>query len=334
MKAIVNTEYGPPEVLKLEEVEKQQPKDKEILIRVHATTVTFGEIAARNFPKIMSPRKFTMPLILWLPTRIMFGIRKPKNKILGAEFSGEIEAVGKESKQFKVGDQVFGYRGPSFGANAEYLCMPEDGIVSIKPINMTYEEAAGVPYGAITALTLLRKVDIKPGQKILINGASGSIGSYAVQFVKHYGAEVTGVCRTSKLEYVKSLGADHVIDYTQEDFTKNGETYSVIFDILRKTSFSKCKKSLTNDGIHLLASFKFREIFQMIRTKIVGSKKVICALSFEDQKDLVYIKELIEDGKINSIIDKIYPLEQIVEAHQYVENGHKKGTVVITFDQI
>jgi NADPH:quinone reductase-like Zn-dependent oxidoreductase len=330
MKAIVSTEYGPPEVLKLKEIDKPQIEDNEILIRVHATTVTFGEIAARNFPKIMSPRKFTMPLILWLPSRIMFGIRKPKNKILGAEFSGEIEAIGKGSRQFKVGDQVFGYRGPSFGAYAEYLCMSEEGIVSKKPINMTYEEAAGVPYGALTALTLLRKVDIKPGQKVLINGASGGIGSYAVQLVKHYGAEVTGVCSTTKIEYVKSLGADHAIDYMKEDFTKNGETYDVIFDILRKTSFSRCKKSLTKDGIYLLASFKLRQILQMIGTKIVGSKKVICALSIESPKDLVHIKELIEDGKIKSIIDRRYPLEQIVEAHKYVENGHKKGNVVIT----
>jgi NADPH:quinone reductase-like Zn-dependent oxidoreductase len=329
MKAIVYTEYGPPDVLKLTEIEKPAPKDNEILIKVHARPVGFGDITARNFRNI-TPRKFSMPLPLWLPTRLMFGFRKPRIKILGAELAGEVEAVGKDVKLFKAGDQVFGYRGPRFGANAEYLCMPENGLVALKPTNMTYEEAAAVPYGAMTALNLLRKVTIHSGQKVLINGASGGIGSYALQLARHYGAEVTGVCSTPRLELVKALGADHAIDYTQEDFTENGETYDLIFDILGKSSFSRCKNSLTENGRYLLASFKMRQLFQMLWTSMIGGKKVICALSGESPDDLIVIKELVEAGKIRAIIDRCYPLEQAAEAHRYVEAGHKKGHVVIT----
>ena len=334
MKAIVYTKYGPPDVLQLKEVEKPTPKDNEIRIKIFATTVTtFGDVMARNFRKI-SPRKFTMPMLFWLFTRIMFGIRKPRKKIqiLGSEFAGEIEAVGKDVKLFRKGDQVFGYRGSSFGANAEYLCMPEDGTVAIKPINMTYEEAAGVPYGAIVALNLLRKVNIQSGQKVLINGASGSNGTFAVQLAKNFGAEVTGVCSTTKLEFVKSLGADKVIDYTKEDFTKSGETYDLIFDILGKSSFSRCKRSLKKNGRYLLASFHMRQLFQMLGTKIIGSKKVICAMAGDKAEDLIFLKELIEAGKIKSIIDRRYPLEKTAEAHRYVETGLKKGSVVITLD--
>jgi NADPH:quinone reductase-like Zn-dependent oxidoreductase len=216
------------------------------------------------------------------------------------------------------------------GANAEYLCMPENGLVAIKPANMTFEEAAVVPYGAITALNLLRKVNIQRGQKVLINGASGGIGSAAVQLAKHYGAEVTGVCATPRVEFVKALGADKVIDYTKEDFTQNGETYDLIFDIMGKSSFSRCKNSLKPNGRYLLASFKMKQLFQMLWTSIVGDKKVICALSSESPKDLVFIKELVEAGKIKSIIDRCYPWEQIADAHRYVEGGHKRGNVVVT----
>jgi NADPH:quinone reductase-like Zn-dependent oxidoreductase len=332
MKAIVYTEYGPPEVLQLKEVEKPTPKNNEILIRIYATSVTYGDITARNMKK-MSLRKFTMPTPLWLPTRIMFGFRKPRIKTLGAELAGEIESVGKDVKLFRKGDQVFGYRGASMGANAEYLCMPEDGCVAIKPTNMTYEEAAVVPYGAMMAWNLLRKVNIQPGQKVLVNGASGGIGSAAVQLAKsHFGAEVTGVCSTLRLELVKSLGADKVIDYTKEDFTKSGETYDLIFDILGKSSFSRCKSSLKQNGRYLLASFKTRQLFQMLWTKIIGSKKVICALASDGRQDLISIKELIEAGKIKAVIDKRYPLEQIAEAHSYVEKGLKRGNVVITVE--
>jgi NADPH:quinone reductase-like Zn-dependent oxidoreductase len=303
-----------------------------VLIRIYATPVNFGDIMARNFKEI-SPRKFNMPFLFWLFAKIFFGFRKPKITILGSEFAGVIESVGKDVKLFKQGDQVFGYLGQSMGADAEYLCMPEDGCVAIKPANMTYEEAAVVPYGAIMALNLLRKVNIQPGQKVLVNGASGGIGSAAVQLAKsHFGAEVTGVCSTPRLELVKSLGADKVIDYTKEDFTQNGETYDLIFDILGKSSFSRCKSSLKQNGRYLLASFKMKQLVQMLWTSMIGNKRVICALAPGSTEDLISVKELIEAGKIKSIIDKRYPLEQTVEAHRYVETGLKKGNVVITVE--
>ncbi len=333
MKAIVYTKYGPPDVLQLKEVEKPTPKEDEILIRIYATPVNYGDIMVRNLRKI-SLREFHMPEPFWIINRMIFGFSKPKITILGAELAGEIEAVGKDVKRFKEGDQVFGYIGQSMGANAEYLCMPEDGCVAIKPANMTYEEAAAVPFGAIVALNLLRKGNIQPGQRVLINGASGGIGSAAVQLAKsHFGAKVTGVCSTPRLELVKSLGADKVIDYTKEDFTQSGETYDLIVDILGKSSFSRCKSSLKQNGRYLLASFKMRQLFQMLWTKMIGSKKVICAMATDKAEDLIFIKELVEAGKIKSIIDRRYPLEQTVEAHRYVEAGHKKGNVVITVAQ-
>jgi NADPH:quinone reductase-like Zn-dependent oxidoreductase len=329
MKAVVYTEYGPPEVLHLEELEKPAPKEDEILIRVYATTVNIGDLWARNFKEI-TPSRFTMPLPLWFPSRMYFGVRRPRINILGSEFAGEIEAVGRNVKRFRKGDQVFGYRGQSMGAYAEYLCVPEDGLVAIKPANMTYDEAATVPYGALTALSLLRKVNIQRGQKVLINGASGGIGSAAVQLARYFGAEVTGVCGTSRLEFVKSLGADKVIDYTRQDFTQSDETYDLIFDILGKSSFSRCKNSLKQNGIYLLASFKMKQLLQMLWASITGGKKVICALSSESREDLVFIKELAEAGKIRSILDRCYPLEQAAEAHRYVEKGYKTGSVIIT----
>ena len=331
MKAIVCMKYGPPEVLQLKEVEKPAPKDNEVLIRVRATSVNFGDTMARNF-KAITPREFNMPFLFWLLAKISFGLREPKITILGSELAGEIEAVGKDVKRFKKGDQVFGYPGQSFGAYAEYLCMPEDGVLAIKPANMTYEEAAVVPYGAIMALNLLRKMNIQPGQKVLVNGASGGIGSAAVQIAKHFGAEVTGVCGTPRLEFVKSLGADKVIDYTKDDFTKNGETYDLIFDILGKSSFSQCQSSLKPNGTLLFASFKMKQLFQMLWTSRAGTKKVICAIAPGSVEDLTSVKELVEMGKIKSIIDRRYPLEEAAEAHRYVEQGHKKGSVVITLE--
>ena len=328
MKAIVSTEYGTPDVLQLEEVAKPTPKDNEILIRVYATSVNFGDLIARNF-KAVSPRKFNMLFIFWLLAKLSFGLRKPNITILGSELAGEIEAVGKNVKKFKKGDQVFGYPGQSFGAYAEYICMPEDGCIAVKPANMTYEEAAVVPYGAIMALNLLRKANILPGQKILINGASGGIGSAAVQIAKFWGAEVTGVCGTTRLEFVKSLGADRVIDYTKEDFTQNGETYDLIFDVLGKGSFSRVKHSLTPNGILLFASFKMKQLMQMRWTSVIGGRKVICALAPGSVEDLNSVKELIEAGKIKAVIDRCYPLEQAAEAHRYVEQGRKQGNVVI-----
>ncbi len=329
MKAIILTQYGPPDVLQLREVTKPAPKDNEILIKVYATPVNFGDTFARNF-KDISPRQFNMPFLFWLFAKMSLGFTSPKIAILGSEFSGEVEATGKDVSRFKPGDQVFGYLGMSMGTYAEYLCMPENGMVAPKPANMTYEEAAAVPYGALTALSLLRKANIQPGQKVLINGASGGIGSAAVQLAKYYGAEVTGVCGTPRLGFVKALGADKVIDYTQEDFTRNGETYDLIFDILGKSSFSHCKSSLKPNGRQLFASFKMKQLFQMLWTSKMSSQKVICALSTEKAEDLIVIKELVEAGKIKVIIDRCYPFEQAAEAHRYVETGHKKGSVVIT----
>ncbi len=333
MKAAVCTKYGPPEVLQLKEVAKPTPKDKQILVRVFATTVNYGDIVARNF-KDVSPRKFNMPFLFWFFAKIFFGLGKPKITVLGSEFAGEIEAVGKQVKRFKPGDQVFGYLGQSMGAYAEYLCMPEDGCIAIKPANMTYEEAAVVPYGAIMALHLLRKVNVHSGEKVLINGASGGIGSAAVQLAKHhFGAEVTGVCGTPRLEFVKSLGADKVIDYTKEDFTQNGETYDLIFDILGKGSFAQGKNSLSQNGRWLFASFKMKQLWQMLWTKFPGGKRVICAIAPGSAEDLISVKELIEAGKIKAIIDKRFPLAKAGEAHRYVEEGCKKGNVVITMEE-
>lgn len=328
MKAIVYTEYGPPDVLKLTEVTKPTPKDNEILIKIHATSVKTGDLWARNI-KAISPGQFSMSFLFWVFTRLMFGVNKPKINILGAEFAGEVEAAGNKVTLVKKGDQVFGYRGPSFGANAEYLCMPENGLVALKPVNMTSDEAATVPGGAMTALNLLRKANIQRGQKILINGASGGIGSNAVQLAKHYGAEVTGVCGTQRVAMVQALGASYVIDYTKEDFTQNGKTYDVIFDVLGKSSFSRCQHSLTENGIYLLASFKTPQLWQMLTTSMKGGKKVICALSSETPADLLHIKKLVEAGKIKTIVDKRFPLEQTAEAHKYMEAGKRTGNVAI-----
>jgi NADPH:quinone reductase-like Zn-dependent oxidoreductase len=299
------------------------------LIRIHAVSIGVGDIWARNF-KAITPGRFSMPGLFWLPARMYFGFSKPKVNILGAEFSGQVEAVGRNVKLFKPGDAVFGYRGQSMGANTEYLCVSENSLVATKPVNMTHDEAAVTPYGALTALNLLRSVNIQPGQKVLINGASGGIGSAALQLAKYYGAEVTGVCSTPGMEFVKSLGADHAIDYTKEDFTKNGQTYDLIFDIMNKSSFAECKKSLNENGRYLLASFKLKQLLQMLWTSMFGTKKVICALSGEKIEDLLFIKELVEKGRIKSIIDKRFPLEKTADAHRYVESGDKKGKVVIT----
>lgn len=335
MKAIVYTEYGVPDVLRIEEMEKPTPKDNEVLVRIHAASVNYGDLSARNF-KAITPQKFNMFFLLWLMAKVSFGLSKPNNKILGSEFAGEIEATGKDVKLFKKGDPVFGYLGQSMGTYAEYTCIPETGVLAVKPTNMTYAEAAVVPYGAIMALHLLRKMNIQPGQKVLINGASGGIGSAAVQIAKYYGAEVTGVCGTPRLDFVKSLGADRVIDYTKEDFSRNGETYDLIFDILGKSSFPGCKKSLKPNGRLLYASFKMKQLFQMLWTSITGGeagKKVICAIAPGSVEDLVSVKELIETGKIKAIIDRGYQMDQAADAHRYAENGLKKGNVVIEMKQ-
>ena len=330
MKAIVFTEYGPPDVLHLADVPKPSPKENEILVKVYATPVNYGDLTARDF----AHSQFNMPAPLFLPARLAFGWNKPKTNILGSELAGEVEAVGKSVTKVKPGDQVVAYVGMKMGANAEYLCIPESGMVALKPANLSYAEAAALPYGAIMASSLLRKAHLQPGQKVLINGASGGIGSMAVQLAKHHsGAEVTGVCGTPRLDFVRSLGADKVLDYTREDFTQNGETYDVIFDILGKGSFARLKSSLTPNGIYLLASYKMKAVLQMLWTSVTRSQqKVICAFAEEKVQDLVLVKELAEAGKIKGLLDKRFPLEQAAAAHRYAESGQKRGSVVITLE--
>jgi NADPH:quinone reductase-like Zn-dependent oxidoreductase len=324
MKAIVYEKYGPPEVLQLKEIKKPIPKDNEVLIKIHATTV------AAEDPRW---RSFTFPAWGWLPMRIQVGIRKPRNKILGFELAGEIESVGKDVKLFKEGEQVFGHT-LSGGTYAEYKCMPEDGVLAIKPDNTTYEEAVAIPNGTLTALLFFRKGNIQSGQKVLINGASGSVGTAAVQLAKHFGAVVTGVCSTVNLELVKSLGADKVIDYTLEDFAQSGESYDIIFDVKGWRSFARWKSSLNQGGIYLTTNPGLKVFLQILWTSMINSKKVKWVASglVAKAEDLIFIKELVEAGKIKPVIDRRYPLEQMAEAHRYVETGHKKGDVVITVE--
>ncbi len=315
MKAVIYTKFGLPEVLHLQEVEKPTPKDNEVLIKISATTVV------KEDPDMRASPGFN-------------GFLKPRNPILGQELAGEIESIGRDVTRFKPGDQVFGF--DMFGAYAEYKCMPENGALAIKPVNLSYEEAASIPNGALTALPFLRdKGQIQSGQTVLIYGASGSVGAAAVQLARYYGAKVTGVCSTANLEWVKSLGANQVIDYTQEDFTENGKTYNIIFDTVGNRSFSECKGSLTDEGIYLATVPTPAMMLQALWTAKSGSKKVKFVAAglrpaSEKIKDLVFLTELIEDGKLKPVIDRCYLLEQIHEAHRYVEQGHKKGNVVIT----
>jgi len=319
MKAIVYKKYGPPDVLKLEEVEKPTPKEDEVLIKVFATTVTKYDCWTR---------RSTAPSGFWLPSRIASGVRKPKQTILGTDFAGRIESVGKAVKRLKKGDQVYGFTS-SLGAYAEYMCLPEEG-VAIKPAKLTYEEAAAVVQGGLTALYFLRKGNIQSGQKVLIFGASGGIGIYAVQLAKYYGAEVTGVCSTPKLEMVKSLGADKVIDYTKEDFTKNAQTYNIIFDTVGKTSVSRSLRSLEEKGLYIFATFGLAMLIRALWLTRKSSKRAIFGVIGESANDLIFLKDLIEAGEIKPVIDRSYPFKQTAEAHRYVETGHKKGSVVIS----
>ncbi len=324
MKAIVWTKYGPPEVLEYKVVEKPAPKDNEVLIRVHAATVTAGDCELR---------RFDISILLWLFVRIMIGIRKPRIKILGQELAGEIESVGNKVTQFKKGDPVFAATEMRLGAYAEYACLPGTYAMAIKPTTMTYEEAATIPTGGLNALHFLRKGNIRSGQKVLICGAGGSIGTYAVQIAKSFGAQVTCVDSRSKLDMLRSIGSDQVIDYTEEDFTKNGETYDIIIDVVGKTSFSRTVRSLSKNGHYILGNPRFAGMIRGLWISMTTGKKVISELASYKPEDLIFLKELIEAGKIKSVIDRKYPMEQVAEAHRYVETGQKTGNVVILIGQ-
>jgi len=316
MKAIVYTKYGSPDVLELKEVDKPAVKDNEVLIKVHASTV--------------SPMDWRFRKGKGFIVRLMSGIFKPRRGILGIDISGEIESVGKDVKLFKTGNQVYGVLKKG-GGHAEYAATAENSPITLKPVNMSYEEAAAVPFGAISALVFLKKLgNIRSGQKVLINGASGGVGTFAVQLAKYFGAEVTAVCSTRNLDLAKSLGADEVIDYTKEDFTKTGHTYDIIFDAVGKSSFSKCKSSLNKRGIYLSTVLTFSLFFKMLWTKLIGNKKARFTIAKSKADALVFLKELIEAGEIKSVIDKSYPLSQTAEAHRYGEKGHVRGKLVVT----
>jgi NADPH:quinone reductase-like Zn-dependent oxidoreductase len=323
MKAIVYTEYGPADVLRLQEVEKPTPKDNEVLIKVHATSVTAGDCNARGFTFV--------PPGFGFPARLAFGLREPRQPILGIELSGEIVDVGKDVNRFKKGDQVFGIS-EKYGAYAEYACMDEAASLVMKPMNLTCAEAASIPFGATTALYFLRDVaKLQAGQKVLIVGASGCTGVYAIQLAKYYGAEVTGVCSTRNLEMVRLLGADYVIDYTKEDFTQNGQLYDVILDMVPgKSSFARDKASLKPGGLYLAAAGGLDAFAQMAWTGLTGGKKVKAGKAPGSVEDLVFLKGLVEAGKLKPVIDRCYPLEQTTEAHRYADTGHKRGSVVIS----
>jgi len=304
-------------------VEKPVPEDNQVLIKVIATTVTSTDCNVRNFTFV--------PGVFQLPARLfMFGVFKPRINILGIDLAGEIETVGKDVKRFREGDKVFGTPGMTFGAHAEYTCVPESGALTIKPENISWEEAGAIFLGASTALFFLRdKGNIQPGNKILIYGASGAIGTYAVQLAKYFGAHVTGVCSTTNLELVKSLGADKVIDYTKEDYSESGEMYDLVLDTVGKTSFSQCRKSLKQKGVFLPVSMDLKELVQIVWTSMTRGKRVKGGVAGESVEDLDLFKELIVAGKLKPVIDKCYPLEQTAKAFRYVEKGHKKGNVVI-----
>ncbi len=324
MKAIVWTKYGPPDVLQLQEVKKPAPKADEVLIKIHATTVTLGDCEMRSL---------SLPFMFRVPIRLYVGLRRPtRTTILGQELAGEIEAVGQTVKRFKPGDQVFAATGFSMGAYAEYICLAEnsgEALVAIKPANMCYDEAATVPFGGLDALHFIRACNIQAGQSILINGAGGSIGTFAVQLAKHFGAEVTAVDSADKLAMLRSLGADHVIDYQKEDFTQKTKTYNAIFDVVGKANYSSSLESLEQNGTYVTANPGALDIIRGSLTSRTSDKTVISQVASKTPEDALFMKELIEAGVIRTVIDRRYPLEQTAEAHRYVETGQKAGHVVI-----
>lgn len=315
MKAAVYVQYGAPEVLQVKSVEKPIPGNNEILVRIRATAVNSGDWRLRKADPFA--------------VRFIFGLIKPKINILGSVFSGEVESVGNQVKLFKAGDQVFGHTDMSFGAYAEYKCLPENASIALKPANISHEEAAVIPFGGVAAWHFIKKARIQPGQKVLVVGASGAVGSAAVQLAKSFGAAVTGVCSTPNIALVKSIGADKVIDYTKEDFTQNGETYDVIFDAVKAISVSRSIKSLNKNGIMILSAAGMPEMLQGLWISMTSNKKVITGVISHKAADLIFLKELVETGKFKPVIERTYPLEQIAEAHAYVEKGHKKGNVAI-----
>ena len=318
MKAIEVTKYGAPEFLQMTEVEKPSPKENEVLIKIHASAVSSGDARMRRAD----------PFII----RFIFGFKRPRKPVLGVVVAGEIEAIGKEVTNYKIGDQVFGSSGMKFGAHAEYVSVPEDAVLALKPVNMTFEEAASIPFGATASMHFLRIANIQPGQKVLIYGASGALGTMAVQLAKNYGAELTAVCSTANVELMKSLGADHVIDYTREDFTQNGEKYDVVFDTIGKVPLKQALNSLNEKGYLLLASAGIGTMIGGSVRSLFISKRIVSGVIKETVKDMNFFKQLIEKGSLKAVVDRVYPLEQIAEAHAYVDKGHKKGNVIIAID--
>ena len=323
MKAVVYGRYGSPDVLEFKDVEKPTPRDNEVLIKIHATTVTSGDWRARTLD---------VPLGFGLMSRLFFGFSKPRQPILGTELAGIIESVGKGVSQFKVGDGVFAFSGAGMGCHAEYKCMSEDGAVALKPPNLTYGEAAAMSFGGTTALSFFRRGKLQSGEKVLVNGASGGVGTAAVQLATHFGADVTGVCSTSNLDLVRSLGATHVIDYTTEDFTGNDETYDVIVDTAGTAPFSRSKGSLKEKGRLLLVLGGLPDMLQIPWVSMTSSKRIIAGPATGRAEDLRFLGELAQAGKFRPVIDRRYPFEQMAEAHRYVDAGRKKGNVVITME--
>ena len=325
MKAVICTKYGPPEVLRLVEIEKPIPKDHEILVRVHATTVSAADYRVRNF---------NIPATFWLPAKIALGFRKPRKPILGMEISGKVEAIGKSVRTFNIGDDIFAATLQSFGGYAEYICLAEDSAVATKPSALNYREAAAIPIGARTAWHYLKSIaDIKPGHKILIYGASGSVGTYAVQLAKYLGAEVTGVCSSSNLNLVKSIGADKVIDYSKVNFTNAFENYDIIFVTVDKCPFTVCRKALNKSGVYMNIGRPIPS-FKMIWASLTSDIKVVVGKNAPESGETLFIlKSMAEQGILKPVIDRIYSLDQIVEAHRYADKGHKRGNLVITVSE-
>lgn len=321
MKAIVCGKYGPPEVLRLKDFETPRPKDNEVLIRIYATTVTSGDCRVRSL---------NVPAGFGLIMRLVFGVSKPRQPILGTELAGVVESVGKAVTKFKVGDRVFAFGDAAMGCHAEYKCIPEDGAVALKPANLSYDEAAALSFGGTTALDFFRRGKLQRGESVLVNGASGAVGTAAVQLAKYFGADVTGVCSTANVALVRSLGARHVIDYTREDFTQNGERYDVIVDTAGTAPFSRSKASLKEGGRLLMVLAGLPDMLQSPWVSMTSSRKVIAGPAAGRAEDLRFLAGLAETGEFKPVIDRRYPFEQIAEAHRYVDTGRKKGNVIVT----